>query len=1031
MSIKFDKEFIQISKNAFTAEEEYIKNLLPEFTFDFRRNDRISKKASALIEHIKKDRIFSVEQFLQKYNLSTAEGVAILSLAESLIRIPDSNTAHELIVDKLSHKEWGKYIGFAKSRLVELSSVGLFAVGKIVDIHTIDNAFTKLTGKFADPFTLTAIKQAIKFLGKEFIIGYGLESAFRNARSKPEYLYSFDLLGESSRNEAQAQKYFQSYLEAIDKLNFYFPCSGEGIYERPNLSIKLSAIFPRVELLKYSEIEQVLMPRLIEIITMAQDHRITISFDAEESKRQDVYLTVLTKLIKRKEFSDFHGIGFVVQAYQKRAASIIEYIVKLARKTKKQIPVRLVKGAYWDSEIKFAQENGFVDFPVFTHKEFTDAHYLVCAQKMLENPGVIYPQFATHNALTAATIIEIAQDNPYELQKLYGMGNSMHSELVDDHRIRIYAPIGKMEDLLAYLMRRLLENGASTSFVNIVNDESIDIKNIVLPISQQVEKVLGNGSSAILAPSKIYKNRDNSLGMDLGYIMNIEKLQTELDKYSNKVYIAGSIIDSKEIIAAKYSRDVFRPGNSAEKIGEISHAKASELKEALEVADSYFDKWSRTEVSERAGSIRKLGELLETHKYELYSLLVREGGKSLQDAIGEVREAIDFCNYYGLQAEKIIQDIILPGPTGEKNILSWHARGAFLCISPWNFPLAIFLGQIVAALVTGNTVLAKAAEQTSLIANYVVKLAYKAGIPHKALQLLLASGSSIGENIVPDNRVRGVAFTGSTDTAKRINLAIAQRDGAIVPLIAETGGQNAMIVDSSALLEQVADDVIYSSFYSAGQRCSALRILYIQEEIYEPLIEMISGAMQELKIGDTIDITCDIGPVIDQASKNQLQEHIVNMQEKGFKLIAAHHMYNNAAQGNYFYPHILEVSNINDLESEKFGPILHVCKYKSSDLNKVIEGINNYGYGLTFGLQTRIEKKVTDVKNLIKAGNIYVNRSTIGAQVESQPFGGENKSGTGFKAGGPHYLMRFMTERALCINLTAVGGNIELLSKGS
>jgi len=903
-------------------------------------------------------------------------------------------------------------------------------LSKAVDMHTINNAFTKLTTKLADPLILTTIKHAIKFLCNEFIIGYDIESSMQNARAKPEYFYSFDLLGESARTTSRAEEYFDSYLKAIEKLNFYFPCSGEGIYERPNLSIKLSAFFPRVELLIYSEIQQTLIPRLLELISRAQDHRITITFDAEESKRQDVYLSILTEIVQMKEFKNFDGIGFVVQAYQKRALSITEFIVKLAKQAKKKIPVRLVKGAYWDTEIKYAQENGFVDFPVFTHKEFTDAHYIACAKKMLENSDYIYPQFATHNALTASTILDIAGEKKFELQKLYGMGNSLHNELVKDYKVRVYAPIGKMKDLLPYLIRRLLENGASTSFVNIVNDDKIDTKNIVKPISERVVETLDKNSKFIMSPAKLYKNRNNSLGMDLGYIMNIEMLQTELNKYYNKVYIVGSLIDSKEIIETKYSIDVFRPGNNAEKIGEVSNAKSSELKGALEIADSYFSTWAKTEVPVRVECTRKLAILLEDNKYEIYSLLIREGGKSVQDSIGEVREAIDFCNYYALQAEKIIQDTILPGPTGEQNILSWHPRGTFLCISPWNFPLAIFLGQIIAALVAGNTVLAKAAGQTSLIANFVVKLAYKAGIPTRALQFLIASGSSIGETIVSDNRIKGIAFTGSTETAKSLNITIAQRDGAIVPLIAETGGQNAMIVDSSALLEQVTDDVIYSAFYSAGQRCSALRILYIQEEIYEPLVTMIVGAMQELKIGDTTDITYDIGPVIDQASKHQLQEHINRMQEQGFKLISAHNTYNNQAQhGSYFYPHIIEVGGINDLESETFGPILHVCKYKSSDLEKVIEDINNYGYGLTFGLQTRIDKKITYVKNLIKAGNIYINRSIIGAQVESQPFGGENKSGTGFKAGGPHYLMRFMTERAVCINLTAAGGNIKLLSE--
>jgi len=1034
MNIKFDKDIIQISKEAFVCEQEYISNILPDISYDFRLNDKISKRAISLIESIRNDSNFGVEQFLQKYNLGTDEGIAILCLAESLLRIPDSTTANYLILDKLGDKNWSKYIGFAKTRLVELSSLGLFALGKMVDLHSVENAFTKISSKISDPVTLFTIKQAIKFLGKEFIIGEDIESGFKNARKNPSYLYSFDLLGESSRTKAQAEKYYKDYLKAIDKLSFYFPCCGENIFERPNLSIKLSALFPRVEALKISEVEANLIPKLVEIISLAQDHRITITFDAEEARRQDVYLHVLKELINKKQFKDFEGIGFVVQAYQKRASSIIDFVIKLSKQTKKQIPLRLVKGAYWDSEIKYAQENGLKDFPVFTSKEHTDANYLYCAKKILLNAHKIYPQFATHNALTAASVIELANslyespfenDAWFEMQKLYGMGNSLHQKLVEDHKVRIYAPIGKMEDLLAYLMRRLLENGANVSFINKVNT-ILDAKELVKPVSVQVMELQGKPSS-VAKPKDIYPNRNNSLGTDLGYSMNIEKLQTELSKYSNKTYIAGSIINGNEIISPKHSKEKFRPGSFAEKIGEVSHAKEKELKDALEIAHEYFNEWSKTDTAKRSDYVRKFAILLQENQYQLYSLLIQEGGKSIADAIAELREAIDFCNYYANVAEKLIEEKILPGPTGERNTLSWHPRGVFLCISPWNFPLAIFVGQIVAALVSGNTVLAKPAEQTSLIANFIAKLAYNAGVPHKALQLLLAPGSKIGEVLIPDDRIKGVAFTGSTDTAKRINLTLAHRKGAIVPLIAETGGQNAMIVDSSALLEQVCDDVIQSAFYSAGQRCSALRVLYVQEEIYQPLIQLIVGSMSELKIGDTTDISNDIGAVIDENSKDQLTKHVENMQEKGFKLIASHHSQGSSSKGHYFFPQIIEINSINDLESENFGPILHVCKYKEKELDKVIDEINNYGYGLTFGIQTRIDKKIKDVTSKVNAGNMYVNRSIIGAQVESQPFGGENMSGTGFKAGGPHYLMRFMTERSICINLSAIGGNIDLL----
>ncbi len=1026
MNLKTETELLNISNSAFINEEEYIKGIIPKIQCDFRKNLQIKKRTLSYIDYIIKDTNFAVEQFLQKYSLSTEEGVAIICLAESLIRIPDQNTAINLAIDKLSDKSWGKHISFAKSRIVELSSLGIFAVGKLMNLTSAKNSIVEVVKKISDPLILNAIKTAIKFLGKEFIIGYDIEAGFQEARKNPNYLYSFDLLGESSRTDAQAMGYYNSYIQAIDKMEFYFPSHGETLFERPNLSVKLSALFPRVELLKIREIEATLLPRLMEIIRKAKDNRITITFDAEECRRQDIYLNVLTKLVMHEEFKDYNGIGFVVQAYQKRASSIIDYVIKLSKVTKKQIPLRLVKGAYWDSEIKYAQEHGLPDFPVFIKKEFVDANYLFCAKKIFENKESIYPQFATHNAYTASYIIELFGESTYEMQKLFGMGNSLYDVVSKEKSVRIYAPIGKMEDLLAYLMRRLLENGANTSFVNKVNSKDLDREELTLPIDLQVQNAM-NISSKIKLPKDVYKNRDNSLGMDLGYIMNVEILENELAKYGNKVYTAGSIIGGNEILAPKHSKDVFRPGNISEKIGEISYAKASELKSAVEIADKATKEWATTSVLKRAGYIKKLAELMEQNKYELYSLLIREGGKSLQDAIGEVREAIDFCNYYSLKAEEIIIEKNLPGVTGERNTLSWHPRGVFLCISPWNFPLAIFLGQVVAALVTGNTVLCKPADQTSLIANYAIKLLYETGIPKNVIQLLIAKGSLIGEVVVTDEKIKGVTFTGSNETAKFINLTLAQREGAIIPLIAETGGQNAMIVDSSALLEQVCDDVITSAFYSAGQRCSALRVLYVQEEIYDDLLKLITGAMEELKIGDTFDITHDIGPVIDEKSKAQLTAHVEELRESGFNVLATHPMNGSAANGYFFYPHIIEIKTINDLKAENFGPILHICKYKEKELNKVIEEINNYGYGLTFGVQSRIDHKISDITSKIHVGNIYVNRSTIGAQVESHPFGGENKSGTGFKAGGPHYLLRFMTERALCINLTASCGNIELL----
>ena len=1034
--IKFDKNIVNISSKAFVDEKEYIQNILPIINFDFRINHSIKDKTHNYIQIIKNDNRFAAEHLLQKYNLSTKEGVALLSLAESLARIPDDKTAKELIDDKLSQKNWSKYIKNSHSWLTQFSALGLLALGKVIDIHQYKNKITKTTAKLADPITLSATKYFINFLAKEFILGFDIESAFKKARKTDNYLFSFDVLGESARNKQQSDNYFNLYLEAIQKINFYFPSHDEELFDRPNLSVKLSALYPRIEALKLSEINMYLIPKLEKLIMLAQENGITITFDAEECYRQDIYLQILTNLVTHKNFKHFSGIGFVVQAYQKRAIHILNYIKSLAEKTNKVIPVRLVKGAYWDSEIKIAQESGVDNFPVFTKKEYTDANYIACARQLLEYNDYIYPQFATHNAQTIATIEEMAKsgyiqknNKNFELQKLYGMGNSLYDAISKEHKARIYAPIGKMEDLLSYLIRRLLENGANTSFVNKVNDKNVSVLELLEPVYERIQRKLNNNYNFISLPKDLYHQRQNSKGIDTGYVMYTEKLQKEIDKYKDKIYSAGSIINGNEIIASKHAQDIFRPGNKSEKIGEISHSNLTEISQACESAYSYFDKWCSVEVSKRSEIIRNIAQNLEINKYEIYSLLIREGGKSINDAINEVREAIDFCNYYALQAEKSMQEIYLPGPTGEKNTLKLHPRGIFLCISPWNFPVAIFTGQICAALVTGNTVLAKPAGQTSIIANFIVKLMYKSGIPKKALHLIFASGRIISENLVNNEKVSGIVFTGSTDTAKQINKTLASREGAITPLIAETGGQNAMIVDSSALLEQVTDNVIHSAFYSAGQRCSALRVLYIQEEIYENLIDMLKGAIDQISIGDTQNLDIDVGPVIDEVSKKDLENHVNNMKQQGFQILAQHHLSGNNDEGHYFYPHIIEINSINDLSKENFGPILHVIKYKSNELDKIIEEINNYGYGLTFGFESRVEKKIRDVSSKAKIGNVYVNKGITGAIVESQPFGGEGKSGTGFKAGGPHYLLKFTTERTYSENLTAIGGNVELLSK--
>lgn len=1006
-----------IGRNIFSDENTLISDILHNLQFDFRAKERIQHNTQKFIKHIQLDQTFNIEQFLRTYNLSTDEGVAIMCLAESLSRIQDNDTAFELVLDKLSNKEWASHFFSAHSALLRFTSIGLTISGKWSDICDSEQFWGKLSTRFSKDVFLQIIKQVISWIGANFIVGQTIKDTMKNIlpATKQGYSFSFDLLGESARTFEQAQKYYDRYLEAISVV-------GNNISDK-SISIKLTALYPRLEQAKISDIDSLLLPKLLKLLEQASQNDIAITFDAEESYRLSAYLHVITSVITNPRLKNAK-IGVVVQAYQKCSGQVIDYIISLAQTVNKKIPIRLVKGAYWDTEIKHAQVYGLPDYPVFTKKEFTDIHYIYCAKKILDNHNHLHPQFATHNAITVANIIELAQDKVFEFQKLQGMGDALHSLLIKNYKVRIYAPVGQMDDLLAYLMRRLLENSANTSFVHQVS--SMEIQNIRCDIHQIADNL--SNTEALPKPQNIYTRRINSEGYDMGYQIMYDEISKKLSGFSNKIYKVGPIVDGKHIAANKHYTEHFLPANYAEKIGEISVATESDILKAIASAKDGFNEWSKQDVAYRATILRKISDLYQENKDELYSLLIREGGKSINDAINEVREAIDFCRYYALLAENMMQVKILPGPTGEKNMMTLHARGIFLCISPWNFPLAIFTGQIVAALVTGNTVIAKAAEQTPIIANFAIHLMHKALVPKNVLHLIIASGSQIGKYVVPHLDISGVVFTGSNATAKLINNTLAAREGGIIPIIAETGGQNAMIVDSSALLEQVTDDVINSAFYSAGQRCSALRVLYIQEEIYNSLSEMIVGALNTVKIGDTKDLQNDVGPVIDKASQDTLTNHIKDMRSRGFNILATHHQKEQSQpEGYYFYPHIIEISSINDIPDEKFGPILHIIKYKNEDLDSVIHEINECGYGLTFGIHSRIERRIDYIRSRIKVGNIYVNRSIVGAQVESQPFGGENKSGTGFKAGGPHYLMKFIVERTTSINLTAIGGNIELL----
>ncbi|MCP5369126.1 MAG: bifunctional proline dehydrogenase/L-glutamate gamma-semialdehyde dehydrogenase PutA [Rickettsiaceae bacterium] len=1017
----------EINLIRYKAEKQIIEEILASKITEQLNWEKIISHGEELVETIRNSKSFSMENFLSIYNLSSQEGIAILGLAEALLRIPDPNNSQKLINDKLGNKNWQHYLLKQNISFKSLvTTFGLYFSGKVADITTMDNILSKLVERLGTKIFVTTVKAAILYLSKEFIFAENIEEAIKLQATTPSDHFAFDLLGESARTEYHADIYYAQYQEAIKLLGAEFNSSRYQASVKPNLSIKLTALHPRFEYSKLSELETGFFDKVVTLVEQAMQNQLTVTFDAEESFRTDIYLTFVTKLIKHKSFQNFHGIGLVVQAYQKIGLEVIEHIVNLAKDTGKVIPIRLVKGAYWDSEIKRSQELGLRDYPVFTTKEYTDLNYIACARKIFDHSECLYPQIATHNALTVATIIDIAQNKKFEFQKLYGMGDVLHKKLAENYQVRTYAPVGTTKDLLAYLMRRMLENGASSNFVNKVSDHTVPVSQIIYNIKDKVTYLIQEASKITL-PEDIYLNRKNSMGYDLGYKSDFNHLNSEIARYNDKIYNIGSIINGKEIIKDKHALELFRPAKYAEKFSSYSNAVENEITNAIESATQAFEKWTNLDVEERANILNNIADQFEQNKSELYSILIKEAGKTISDAINEVIEAVDFCRYYAVQAKNIMSTKQLAGPTGEDNFLSLHGRGVFICISPWNFPLAIFTGQVVAALVTGNAVIAKPALQTPVIANYAVKLMHQAGIPKSILHLIFSTGENISKYAIANNKIAGVVFTGSCATAKLINKTLALEHDAILPFIAETGGQNAMIVDSSALLEQVTDDVLLSAFYSAGQRCSALRILYIQEEIYTDLFAMIEKAMALIKVGDTIDFSHDIGPVIDQVSKERLLAHIADMKQKGFKVIS-HPQSNNQNTGHYFYPHIIEINSINDIESEKFGPILHIVKYHTTNLDQIISEINDYGYGLTFGIHSRIEERINYIKSRIKAGNIYANRSMTGAKVESQPFGGENMSGTGFKAGGPHYLLKFLTERTVSVNVTAFGGNVKLLN---
>ncbi len=1002
----------QIAASACWNETDCVKSLLNNIQIPTQQRRVASDKAEQLINlaRSQRDQRDILDAFLEEFGLDTSEGVALMCLAEALLRIPDGDTADELIEEKMLQGDWRKHLGHSESLFVNASTWGLLFTGRWFALEEkirgdSANWLSKLIENLGEPVVRQCMLQAMRIMGKQYILGQSIQEALK--RGPKEYgeqtLYSFDALGEGARTQVDADRHFQAYVEAITFLGKTQTKQSTPITQSHSVSIKLSALHPRYQVSQQDRVIEELLPRIIELCLMAKQGHVGLSIDAEESERLDIELILFEKLALHQALIDWPGLGFVLQAYQKRACLVVDWLGALVSQRKASLSVRLVKGAYWDREIKRSQQLGTKDYPVFTRKINTDLSYLACARKLFDlGADKIYPQFATHNALTITSIAAMANERDYELQRLHGMGdllyNNLDQVLINEIPVRIYAPIGGHKDLLPYLVRRLLENGANSSFVNRFLDADTPTERLctdIIDTFEQQEKSSDFRHSSIPIPAKLYSDRLNSSGLDM----------------ENPETLAPWLADCTPAT-----------------LESIEDSSADDMDRAIAVCFEYFVHWKNGKAEQRAEILEQFARLLEQEKTQLIRLIATEAGRTLVDAETEVREAVEFCYYYALQARKhFTHSTNLEGPTGEDNNIALQGRGVFLCISPWNFPLAIFVGQISAALMAGNTVIAKPAEQTPHVAKRAVELFYQAGVPENALQLIVGEGATVGNKILPDNRIQGIAFTGSTDTAWIINQTIAQRKGPIIPLIAETGGINAMLVDSTALLEQVVDDVVKSAFYSAGQRCSALRLLIVQDTIAEELIDMLVGACDQLTVGDPLQVNSDIGPVIDQQAKNNIQQYIQQKKQEW------PHLYQYPSNklpdtGHFIGPHIFKVPSVSAVEQEIFGPVLHILPFQRKQLDSVINEINTVGYGLTFGIHSRLENWAKKVAAKINAGNVYINRNITGAVVGVQPFGGMGLSGTGPKAGGPHYLLRFATEKTVTTNTVATGGNATLLN---
>jgi RHH-type proline utilization regulon transcriptional repressor/proline dehydrogenase/delta 1-pyrroline-5-carboxylate dehydrogenase len=989
-----------------------------------------------------------IDAFMHEYGLTSEEGIILMCLAEALLRIPDAETADKLIAEKIGGGQWDRHFGASDSLFVNASTFGLMLTGRVVRLGADSRrgpaaALKRLVARSGEPVIRQALRQAMKILGDNFVLGRTIQEAIARAAplEKRGYRFSYDMLGEGARTAADAQRYFKRYMDAlaiVGRTSGAAPgVDAAALMARPSLSVKLSAIHPRFEPGRSDQLARELTPKVVELARQAADLGLGLTIDAEEQDRLEPLLEIFQNAFIDPRLAQYNGLGLAVQAYGKRALPALRWLRRLSGFAGKRIPIRLVKGAYWDSEIKWAQEKGLADYPVFTSKTHTDVSYLACTRFLLADPAAFFPQFATHNAHSVASAFVAAANQPFEFQRLHGMGEALYDEVVGggklDRPCRIYAPVGGHEDLLAYLVRRLLENGANTSFVNRLADDEAPVTDIIRDPVEAVEHDIETTATvpALVKPAEIFggatpAGRLNSSGPALAEPRVRAEILAQIDDVLKSSFAVGPIVGGEATLGGAEAALVPCPHDLRQRVGTVRRATPELIDRAVRTAVTAQHAWCRLGGPARAEMLERAASLFERDRARLMAVIVREAGKTLENALGDVREAVDFLRYYAAEARRLFSGPVkLPGPTGEANTLELVGRGAFVAISPWNFPLAIFTGQVAGALAAGNSVLAKPAAQTPVTAFLATELLHEAGVPAGILHLLSGDGS-VGAALVRDRRTAGVVFTGSNETAWAIQGALAERRTAIVPFIAETGGINAMIADSSALPEQVVRDCVRSAFDSAGQRCSAARVLFVQRDVASTMIDMLVGAVETLSLGDPMDYATDIGPVIDELAQDRLDAHKLKMQKTAVELMDLP-LPESCRVGTYVTPAVYEIASLAVLEREVFGPVLHVVRYEGGKLDKVIDAINESGFGLTLGVHSRIAGVADFVAERARVGNVYVNRNQIGAVVGVQPFGGDGLSGTGPKAGGPHYVARMATERVRTTDTTATGGNVQLL----